>query len=456
MKKHLIFLLFILSLISCNTVNSLLQPDWVTKTPKIVGSVVYVGQGVGKSEEDARDKAYLAVLSKLGENLGYEISTQYFRELVSSDRIQSLSTRISDKYSYQQTNDDWIYYAMATTSSSTLKDSRSPEYILLLDREERISSSLEESLEYYKESEDIQAINKVLDAITISLEGDVNNPDYTPEALRDKAIEYIDNLRISFEHSKKQKSGITVKLKRTKGMFYPPVKNATLSAGYQMIDTSGNIIDSFFDCKTDKNGRYLYTNTNPYMIRKGEIVFSLSLDSERLKKIVKVAGEEFVQPIKEAYSSKSITYSYQESAKLPNDSTLIAYVLYDEEGNEQSCPSFAYAIDEYLKTVKATGYQIERTNGDEFEDIYEELCKNYPSYRYFIIIRAGVVGSKQNGEETASRAEGRVAFYDRTKEEQFAIQDSFMLGYGKDEESANVSALENVARIIAGRLLEEL
>lgn len=456
MIKKIALLLISMLLFSCASVTTLLQPEWTVNTPKIVGSVVYVGHGIGDTQDNAKDRAYLEILSQLGSDLGYDIASVHFRELISTDEIESLSTYITDQYVYQQSNGEWHYYVMARTSQSALLDSRSPEYISLMQREASISEKLEESLELYKENKDIDAINKVLEALVISLDGDVNNPEYTPESLLDKAIGYADNLKITLSKEERDAIGVTVKVKRTKGFFYPVVEYANIKASYQMMNTEGALIPSTFACRTDNRGRFRYTNTNPYTVREGDIVFSISLSSELLNEIAYKAGNDFTNRLLDVLDSKSVVYSYSAKSPYSQKDTLIVYALYDEDGNTIFYDSFEKALRDYFKKARLEEFPIVQEEGDEFEDIYYTLIEKYPQYKYFVIIRAGVVGFVATPTEIHARSDGRVAFYDKSSEEAFLIQDSYMVGCGEDYYSASENALEKEARIIAGRLLEEL
>jgi len=433
-----------------------MQPDWATTTPKVVGAVMYTGHGIAFSEESAKDRAYQEILDKIGKDLGYEIGNQYLREILATGEISSLSTSVVDTYINQQANGAWNYYVMVRTPQSVLLSSRSPDYKSLLEREAKIEDTLSETIALYRDNKDVSAINKVLEAIVISLEGDVNNPDYTSEALLEKALGYLDKLRITLSSPSKDCSiAVGVKVKRAKGLFYPPVEGATVLARYTMMDTDNNTIESSIECRTDKRGSFRFKNTNPYILRTGEVRFSILLDSSLLSKIEANAPKGFLNSLYSILAEKEVSYSYEGKKSLSPDDLLIAVALYDEEGNPIDTTSFISDVDNYLDWAKMPEYSYVSIYGDEFEDMYYSLLDEYPSYSYFIIVRVGITGFKEYQEEIHVRTEGRVLIYTNHMEE-VAIQDSNIIGSGDSMESAKDDSLKKEAYIIAGRLLEVL
>lgn len=455
-RRSLIAIVSILLLFSCSTVGVLMQPDWTFSTPKVNGYVVYVGHGTGITESAARDSAYQEILRELGKDLGYDISTQYLREFISNGNIEELSTSISDSYSYENSSGEWQYYAMARTAQEALLSSRSPSYIDLLDREAQIDALLEETIAYYRDNRDVDAINKVLEAISISLDGDINNPDHTPEALRTKAIGYIYNLRLSLSKQSRDSIGVDVHLKRTRGFFHPAVEDAIVLASYKMMDVNGNTISTTMRAMTDSSGEFRYLNTNPYTLREGAIEFSIALDSTLLAKIKEKAGEEFLDDLYDVLDSKSIIYTYKDRGRYSSDELLMAIALYDDGGNPVDSTLFIASLSGYLSNAKVEGYRFVSIVGDEFEDMYYDLEETYPEYRYFAIMRVGLTEFKEYQDDIYARVESRVVIYDSLSKEDIAIQDSNILGVGKNSEEASNNAFEKQARIIAGHLLEEI
>ncbi len=455
-KRLFLILTLCVFFISCATVSVFVRPDWISTTPKISGAVMYVGHGISFSEEGAKDDAYKEILDKIGKDLGYEIGTQYFRQLMSTDSIESLSTEVSDHYVYQETNGEWHYYVLARTSAKILENSRSQSYVELLQREDNISKKLSDSISLYKENRDVDAINALLEAIVISLEGDVNNPDYTPDFLLEKVINYAENLRITLSKEAKESIGVTVKVSRTKGLFYPPVNNSSVIAKYSMMDINGDIISSTVRCMTNKKGTFRFKNTNPYIIRSGEIVFSILLDSNLLSKIEEKAQEGFLDSLYNILEEKSVAYSYDDTGRFSPDELLFAIALYDTDGNQIDNPDFIEEVKRYFSTAKVADFSFVIAFGEESEDIYYDLLKTYPEYRYYAILRVGVTDFKQYRDEIYARTEGRVTIVSSSDEREIAVQDSYMVGSGHDSESASYDSLLREARIIAGRLLEEL
>lgn len=456
MKRIIYILLSILLIVSCNTVNGLMQPDWVVRTPRIVGSVAYVGMGQSSDVIEAKNLAYQHILSLFGSDLGYDLSSQYFRELIGTDHIKELSLSVTEHYETQSSDGVYTYYAFAKTPQSTLSSSRSPEYIALLERESRIGKKLSEALDSYKNNNDIDAIDKGLEAILISLEGYVKNPDYTPDSLLRKIEDYARNIRITLSKSQKYDIGVTVNVKRAKGLFYPPVVNAKVNATYSMMNSSGDIIQSSFEGKTNSKGKFIYSNTNPYVVRNGYIDFSIAVNESLLSEVESRTPPGFTDGLRDIISDKSVRYEYTIESVMNEKNTIICYALSDEAGNAIHVDSFKASLVDYLSTSGLDLCHIVELHGEEAFDIFDQASHLYQDYKYFIIIRSGIAGYITTEKEVAARADGRVAIFERGSEDSFLIQDSYMLGYGQSEEEAASNAFSNEARIIAGRLLQVL
>ncbi len=454
MKKLILAVLsFLLFLSSCSTMSREI-PDWVISQPRIIGSVVFIGQGSGSTRNEARTDAYDDVLQKMSSGLGRDLSSLYLRELMSKHSIDDLSTTVEGEYSSSD-GSAWTFYVLTVTPNRSFRDSRSPEYIELLYRESRIESMINESLSLYSENKDIDAIDRIIDAIGISLEGDVNNPDYTAAALRDRAIEYISRLRIRTSRAGNDKGEVTVTVRRARGILHPAVIDGYICSRYQAVNTDGDVVSCEFISKTGKNGSFLFNRTDPYMLRSSSYEFSPYIDNEKLLRIADSTEPGFLDPLYSAIESVSEEYSFSEGSRIDDRRYIAAISVYDISGNQIESSIIEEPMRKQLAAAGLEGFASVNGYGEVSDDTYELLSHLYPDKEYFFILRAGIVDRATGIEKTYVRADAIFTLYD-SHGSILKTQDYYTSGSGTDLDEAIAEAFTRIARLTSGFLLEEL
>lgn len=459
MRKLILLFLPLFLMISCAHFTSSEYPVWIDKTPSANGYLVFVGYGEGDSQKQARDSAYENALVKMGEGLGYDPREYYLRELIAYEKIGNLGSTVSDYYE-ENVDGIWHSWVRIDTNETSYIEARSEEYQALLDREEAIMQTMQDSLDEYRDNRDVSAINKILEAISISLEGPVENPSCTPSALRDKALEYIENLEISLRNEERDSIGVTVRLSRAKGWFHPRVEDAHILATYRIVNSSEELVETVFVSKTGDDGEFFFNSTNPLIIREGEIVFSVILDQALLESIEASSEEGFLDPILDALKQKDKTYAYHERGKLDSKSTLIVLSVIDINGQPISDRTFLDAFSSFLEIAGTSDWMImESVDESDEEELLLSLTRQYPSIDAFIISRIGVVEFAESPMYHYARTEGYSLIYTKDDDGILSLsvnQHSFSMGAGSSYQEAQHSALENQSRISASLLLEEL
>ena len=446
-------------LVACASLRTSEYPIWIDNEIKSNGYLFFVGYGEGSTQKEARDKAFENALIKMGDGLGYDPREYYLRELIAYEKISSLGSTVSD---YYEEFDDglWHSWVKIDTIEATYVEARSEEYKALLDREDRISKLIEESLAEYRANRDVSTINKVLEAIVVSLEGPVENPEYTPESLLAKAVSYVDSLKFSLRKESKGNIGVMVRLSRSKGLFNPRVVDALVLSSYDIVNSSENIVVTSFISKTDEKGEFHFHSTNPYIIREGDITFSIILDESVLNSIAASAGSDFIQPLYDAMASRDVEYSYIESGKIARSETLIILSQMDINGKPLNNDNFVNAFVSFFNTALNGGWSVLKDIGDEdIEEILERISERYPEIKNFVISRIGIVEFAESPMYYFAKTEGYSFVYSREEDgilSLIADHHSYSMGEGATLESAQTEALLNQARISASLLLEEL
>lgn len=459
MRKLILALVLILTLVSCISLSDGGYPVWIEDDPKVNGYIVFVGYGEGENQKDARDKAYENALGLMGSGLGYDPKELYLRELIAYDRINNLGAKVID---YFEEEDNGVYRSWVRIDAleTTYIQARSEEYSALLDREKRIEEKLDEALSEYKANRDTEAINRVLEALLISLEGSVEKEEYTSSALTDKAIGYIDTLKLSVRNKDPESAEALIRVSRAKGWFYPRVEEAHVRSFYKMENSSGQIIESYFDSKTNEDGEFRFYSTNPYMIWNGTVKFSIMLDEDIVEVIVDNGGESYIVRILEALDSKSTSFDYEYSGKLDKAKTLIVLSQIDINGQIIRDDTFIKEFHKFLLEAGSEGWSIAKELTEEdITDLIEKIAALYPNIENYIISSIGIVEFAESYSHTFAKTEGYSLIYSRDKNGDVVLvdtQQSFSMGEGDSQASAQKNALEKQARISAGLLLEVL
>ena len=161
--------------------------------PSVSGSVSFVGEGRGESEQNARAAAYRSALERMGSDLGYDIVSSYYRELLNTDRIAELGSYIASSYSTFD-NSGYYYYVLVITPADSFDERRSEDIEKARGRDREIASLLSSASAHYRANEDVDALSDVLSALSLSLDGSLQ---HSPDDLMARAMAYLGNLELT-------------------------------------------------------------------------------------------------------------------------------------------------------------------------------------------------------------------------------------------------------------------
>ena len=457
-KAFLVFsILFSLLLFSCTTLTYSERPSWIDAVPEIPGEKVFVASGVGNSEVEARSNAVLSVLSQMGEEIGYSLEEKYFRELFSSLVISDLGARIADEYSWE-IDGEWTVYIAVTALNEAFEGAKSPEFLEIQKSEEEISSLLSSSLDAYKNNKDMEAVEDILQAALISLSGDVKNEEYSPEALFEKAIKYVSNLRIeNVKPSRDTPSGsLEFRVLRTKGLMYPVVENALVECSYSAISLNGETENLSHLARTNAKGRFIMNRTNPYALHEGIIKISVHIDDDLMFNLSLKAPEELMERLYEAIDNGSLEYSYSFSPRQDISSVVIALAEYNYDGSLRKEDGALKRVLEDLFALQGISFEtIVFAEGEEESDNIESLLSQYGNMEKIYVIRMGVVSRINIDDKVYSRAEGKMIEINPSTSERNDVSAFHTCVSGSSEKEADENTLEKLSQVICGFLLGE-
>ena len=458
MKKFLLFLCLVLSLTSCASFQEFVNPEidgmpsWVRNPPIRRDRTGFVARGMGKTEEEARQDAIKNFLQKVSGDLGIDAYNLYFRELSQTGRISALGGTTDRTYYENRVSGESAYFILVTFDSVTYESFRTEEHALMKEREARIEKALKNANLAYRENRDFDSFECVLEALLISFEGDVSIPDYMPAELLDEAIYYLKPLKLKVKQTANEPSG-EIRVIRDKGVLSPSVTAAPIRGTYVMRNTLGKeeIID--VHAVTDNKGLYYFNSTNPYILRNGEISFSLRDSSGTLAQIDAVAPKGFTDPLHELLESKKVSWTYDVRDSAEERGLDVIIVEYDEMGNERQEFSSIDPFNAYMDECQV-GLHSKAGSGEEEEDVYENYINSGSVNETVAVIRIGVAETERAGERFVVRVEAHFSIFDnRTGNVIYKDESAQAIGYGHEKETAVTDAFIHAGRILASLLL---
>ncbi len=445
-KAFSLFFIILLVFTSCTSLSlSSSRPDWIDNVPSVALSTVFVGEGEGESEEDARINAILSAIIQMGEEIDIDYTDTYFTELYSTSRIEEFSTVISDEYS-QVIDGVWYYYILTVSNTAKFNEARSLDYRERLERDERLSQKVAEALSYYKNNRDTDAVNALLEAVLITLEGETGLSDYTTEKLIEKIKLYISQIKFDEVRRGKSTSGLfAFKVYRNKGILHPQVENADLKITYPSLDPEGNILYLDYKTKSDEKGVVKVNITNAYTLKKGMFSVTIALDEDVIEKIDKTAGDELLAPVKSLVNSISFSSQYSESETYREGEAIIALALYDYDGGRVELDYAFRIIEKMCSSLGLSEVTVVEAEGEDSDEALTFLEENYSDREVIYMIRIGIVDRVHTLDSWYTKTEGNIIRIDNTTGERLTYNtmqySSFNRGDSSDEKAPTILLL---------------
>ncbi len=456
MRKALSLLIIVLFIFtSCTSLSlSSSRPDWIDNIPTVALSTVFVGIGEGESEDEARINAILSAISQMGEEIDIDYRDTYFTELYSTSRIEKFSTVISDEYS-EVIDGVWHYYILTVSNTAKFNEARSLDYSMMLEREERLSKKVSEALSYYRNNCDTEAINALLEAVLITLEGETSLSDYTTEKLIERIELYIS--QIKFEDVKgKSTSGLSAfKVYRNKGLLHPSVENAELKITYPSLDPNGDILYLDYRAKSDEKGIVRVNITNAYTLKSGTMSVTIALDEDVIEKIDKLAGSSLLEGVKSLIESISFSSQYSQKETYSPGEAIIALALYDYDGGRVELDEAEKIIEEMCSSLNLTPVTVVEAEGEDSDEALSFLEENYSDKDVIYMVRIGIVERVHTLDSWYTKTEGNIIRIDNSTGERLTYNTMQYSSFNRGESADDALALERQIRITCGYVLGE-
>lgn len=456
MKKIILSLFIILLLSSCSTLKKdASRPSWVDNPPLSILSTVIVGKGEGETESRADEEAYRSILSSLSEKAGVDYSGKYYEELSLTDRISAFDTVVTTKY---QTAQDGVFYSymLSTTDTLRLQEVSASDYAVLAEREQKVKDKVSESLAYYRENRDVDAINSLLEAVELSLDGEITDESLSTEVLVERLEKYVS--QIEFEYigrTRKTDWEPGFRIYRSKGIMYPSVEYAEVKIIYPSINASGEVVYLPYSAMSDENGIVKVNKTNAYSLKKGEMSIVINVDEDTVRRIDEKAGGDLLSSFRDLLSRTVLRAEYSEDEVYSSGEAVIAIALSGYDGSRVDITEAADTVARMAAAMGLDNVTVVEAEGEEEEEALSFLGERYSSTSVIYMIRIGVVERVHTLGTWYIKTEGKIIKIDnrrRTNEEYKTMQYSTAVD---GEEPDDEKALTNQIRLTVSFVLGE-
>lgn len=446
MKRLCIILSLVLLLSSCRSVSTLLEsaytgvPSWALMKPEEKDRIFFVSSSGAESSSQRYNENYRQLLSQISQELGYEVTGTYYRELSTLGTISDLGLRIS-----AVKENEGILYMLAEAESAVFETKRSAEYIAEKDRRERLEALSEEAMEYYKSNNDIAALDAWIRAAEVLSEGPV--PGYSAEEFLSKAAEIAKNIRFTITDRAPEKGECTLIVSRDRGVLSPRVTEAPILVTIQVHDHDDVFYSFSYREVTGEDGRVAFKKKFPRMADIGTVSFSLDLSTQDIT----------YEPLIREIEDTKITFDYAIESSASKEGIVIAFSEYDENGEELSSSWSEQAFISFLEK-DGINVTVASISGDVWEEVLAEARKRFPDKKYIIWSRVGRDGGKRTplGDYVTS-SQGYTVLADLETGEMLHYDiETQSVAWGSDVSGVTEELFTSYGRLIAAQFVRYL
>lgn len=447
----LVFSVILVALTSCTTLNGRVKaavsgyPLWYYEPSVAVESSgkSFVATGTATTERQAELLAYSKLADSVSSYLGYEISQENYRELVTLGIISEYSLSVEEKFSMLK-NGNYIVFLLAKADYENLQAFRTAEEIERENKADRIKALIIEGDGYLKNNEDLNGVSCYLRSMVLSKDVKGLESQYSFDSIKQEVIEILRTTTMNIESCDSSKVTATLNLRRKESFLASDVQNCKILASYVSVDGRGNEYQDSFSYTTDKNGRIQFKIFNNAILKKGKVKFAFDLeqDIQALYEVDSISAA----LIEDLVDSKSVAFEYDRSYTLGKIG--ICVLEYDMETNLKNSVEFTNRL---CAEISSEG--ILCTPLRYFEESDEVLLKkafeDKKDLGCLAILKSGPIDYQISATGICSvTLEGQVVFYDSDSKIIYQSEVIYSNGFGTDYQNAENTAFDNMCRIV--------
>ena len=409
--------LLVLSLFSsCTSLSNLVRsqveglPSWVYTPVASSNRTAFVGKGNTQVLFNAKLMAYEDILNQLSQFVGEPVQGTYYRELTTTDAIETFGLNIVNEYSKADPRSPAQFYLLATADTAKLESKRTSVYNAVLKRDRDITALIQEADSAYRANNDIKAIMLYFDAALIASEGPVSSKKHEVDALLAKSITFINALRFSLGKSDPLQATATVQLRRKSRLLSPKVLNAPVVARFDALNSLGKSYADSLLFNTASEGIIEFVPYNYGLVGRGSIRFAVDFSSALLE-LEQKFPQEALAPLQVALNKSGIDFSYSLISTFATKKIVADIREYEYTGTLRNTKE---ALSSFLALYDSRGVAISPLSltQEEESEIYDEVRLKVPGTNLVVKGKAGVVDETRIGDQSVVVVTGSVQMWD--------------------------------------------
>ncbi|MGH4038450.1 MAG: hypothetical protein ACRQFF_11495 [Sphaerochaeta sp.] len=371
MKKILLILLSLLTLVSCTTTdlskNVTDTPNWINNSLSDENELNYIVTATASNEEDAYELACGKMISSLDDSLSLGDNLSYYTQsLIDTLGVKELGLYNRNRY-YETKDDDTVQGTFLFTVST-----QDYENALLSRREsvttstQKIQALVSKADSFYRENKDYKAFDSLVDAYIISRNNDITVKNISPDDLLARCLSILDKTRISVYDFDDDTLSCLIEVTRQAGLFPPAILNTQLKISYSSYSpTLSTYLETESITIPSKVVDYKFIPKNKSKFLKGVLLLEMNLDSS-LYKLDEAGYEDTVKILEN--ENKSYLITYKGSSKFEGKTVLLN--VYEQDLNQ--VPIEVINRKKIVDSLEALGAIVtldESLDSDEVGDI---------------------------------------------------------------------------------------
>lgn len=395
-----ILLLILLLLSSCATTIGI--PYWARKGSTVQrGSQVttIVASGEDKVAFNARLEAQRAILASLSELVGSDLTKSAWREFSTTDAVAGYGLSITREYRKGDTT--WLE---AEASSRLIAENRSEIENERAEVDAIIAAKLADVNAAYRENRDGEAIDGMLDIISIAASRPSSS---SMDDLVRRTVKYIEAVRFSLSRRNEEKRTVRVKIRRKTLMFSPKIAGARVLATFPAKNVWGEEEEDSLVFPVGEESEFVFQPLSAAMADAGTVTFRLDV-GDKLSTLKGVLDEGYYQQIENALHDHEVTFSYDRVTSYAGAEVLYNVHMTDSAGHSIEHAETDGEIRSFLEEKKMDPVAV-GSDSDEQEDLVSAYAGTAP---YLVLADYAVEETPATADGTLTVAVGRIRMYD--------------------------------------------
>jgi len=312
-KKILLILLSLLTLVSCTTAdlskNVDSTPYWINNSLSDENELNYIVTATASNEEDAYELACGKMISSLDESLSLGDNLSYYTQsLIDTLGVKELGLYNRNRH-FETKEDDTVQgtflFTVSTEDYGNALESRRES---VTTSTQKIQALVSKADSFYRDNKDYKAFDSLVDAYIISRNNDITVKNITPDDLLSRCLSILDKTKISVYDFDANTLSCLIEVTRQAGLFPPAILNAQLKISYSSYSpTLSTYLETERISIPSKDVDYKFIPKNKSKFLKGVLLLEINLDST-LDKLYEAGYEDAVKLLENENRSYLITY----------------------------------------------------------------------------------------------------------------------------------------------------